>query len=367
MARPRTSKHWDHPTYRWAYVREYRGGAATVIRGGDPIQTGLKFVPAAKAEAIKILCQRVDEYRLREEGIIAKATALPEGVMTVGALFEDFLTCAVKMSDKRQKRIASEMGHTPLNELASNTKAITSYVLKSVAETGNDTNTQRFTLKAIRQVFRFGVERGHIRVNPIPLDVIPDEEVEDPTPYTLAQIRRIETLYDGGRLEAYLRFLIASRCRPIEACRVYPNDVYTDHCVVYSFKGRKKTKIRRVIPFALCPGAKEAIDMMRPPKGEKWVGPVFQWKNYQNVADKVRELLGDENLGLYGIRSWGINAWKRAGWPEDVRHAIAGHSKEIAEKHYESKWSASELVTKVAGNMPETSSTKRHKNARKAA
>ncbi len=375
MARPRTSKHWDHPKYKRCYVREFRGGAATVVFSSYPMQTGLKFVPAAKEEAMAILNRRIEEHRLKEAGVLSKAIAIPKGVMTVGALFDDFLMCSVKISDKRRKRIAKEMGHTPLNELATNTLAITEYILASLDSMGNGVNTQRNSLKAIRQVFAFGVERGHITVNPIPTRIIPDEEKEnEPDPYTDTQIKRIHRLYDGGRTEAYLRFLEDSACRAGEATSLEWAEVYPTYCRVYSLKGSGK-KIWRIIPFSVCPDAKLAIDMMRPDPdpmtGEvKLEGKVFGMNNYTGVAEKVRDILGNENRGLKAIRSWRINVWKREKIPVWVRTAIAGHSEKIAEKYYETKWTADELTKEVqsaARNLQEKNGTKQHKKTPHAA
>lgn len=72
--------------------------------------------------------------------------------------------------------------------------------------------------------------------------------------------------------------------------------------------------------------------------------------NYAKASEAVNERLGGKGRGLYDIRKYAINKWKRAGIPEVVRHAIAGHDEDIADVHYETDYSASELVSMVLGS-----------------
>lgn len=346
MPANRPSEIWEHPTYKYAYVREHRGSACTVIHGSYPKSTGYKFVRSARVNVMKILEQRLQEH-------LGFGTQFESpGSRTCGSLFEQFVIVKYpKLERLRRLEYKRYFKFVPASLPVTDTEKIRTALMKRVSESTYSVNTLNRLYTRIRTVFRFGIEQGWLTVNPVHKDMIPTAVTADPTPYADEQIdAALEKL--TGRSKAFVSFLNATGCRPIEATRLTWEDVHADHCIVWSSKGATTAIRRRVVPYSLCTGTLEAITMA---KGAPWSSAerVFGTKTYVKAAEQFNAALGEGVArGLYDIRKAVINRWKRLGWPEEVRHAIAGHEKDVAERHYESPYSAVELARIVQASRP---------------
>lgn len=339
MPNRRTKDRWEHPTYRYAYVRGHRGMACTVIHGSYPLSTGFVWKPASKPMAMRILDERLRVY--------LGLTRAHEAAMTCSELWSEFMNVrGSALKPERRALMERYFAWVPPNASVEDHRSILAAVRQRAASKVYKQNTLRMALMTIRIVFAWGIERGYLKVNPIPLDVVPAEVVTTPRTYTREQVESvIEAMHSRGHhnQSLYMRFLLATAARPVEALRMTWSDVYDDHCILRSAKGSKRASMRaRVIPFALIPDAKVCIDAMRAlaPQSER----VFAMKSYRSVMRRFERLFGDGYLGLYPIRKLAINEWIRLRWPEEVRTAIAGHGREIADAHYAVPFTAAELA-----------------------
>lgn len=338
MPQKRTADLWPHPTYRYAYVREYRGMACTVIHGGSPLSTGYQWKPASRTAAMKVLEDRLRVYQLGGLPLPVQKSAY-----TCGDLWLEFLRVRFpKLSTNKQAEYTRYFGRVPQGVLCTSTQMIREAVRKSIEESDYAQNSRNKVYMRIRTVFKFGIDEGMLTVNPIHRDMIPAYVHAIPNPYTEDEIKRIRTLSDNSKYKPFLLFLVGSGCRPIEALRLEWSHVLKDHCVVYSYKNGRRSARYRTIPFALCPEVIEALTMARKRATE---GSVFGMQNYTKASEALNELLDGNGRGLYDIRKYTINRWKRQGMPEVVRHALAGHDEDIADVHYETDYTASELVS----------------------
>jgi integrase len=358
MPQKRTDERWEHRDYAWAYVRNYRGKACTVIKGGAPKVTGVPWpthpskVTAAKKAALIILDKRVNEYLFPP-----KPAATDPDQMMCADLWRDFVrTRWDKLSDNNQRSYSIAFRLAPPGTPVSSTAAISSQIRENVANATLAQNTIRTRLTRVRSVFAYGIERGYLRVNPVHPDMIPDFEYKSAEPYTEKTMQKVlKTMKDSnmaeGRYYAYLLFLSGCGARQIEGVRLTWQTVFKDRAVVTSFKNKRAGR-HRIIPFDLCPIAKQAIEFARAHR-KQWgttrpTDPVFGLKTEENVYANVRLITGK---GLKHIRKYVVNKWKREGWPDKVRDAIVGHEREISEAHYETEYSASELVSMMLGSQ----------------
>lgn len=289
---------------------------------------------------MRILQQRLDAYRGGHVGPSVSAPAL-----TCTQLWEEFVSVRFgKMSASQRQTYALYFALVPPNASLTDARGIGKAVLAALAKKDYAHNTKWKALSSIRSVFAFGMERGLVSVNPIHPDMIPGQIARTPVPYTHDEITAgLEAMRERyPRWYPYLLFLVGSACRPVEAMRLEWSHVHSDHVVVHGFKGKAKTARYRVIPYELCPQVAEAVELCRgvhAPRvfgGVQYTTPKQQWNECVPVP-----------RGLYAIRKATINRWRALGWPEKVRHAIAGHDRAMAEAHYEAPYSASELASIV--------------------
>lgn len=346
MPRNRTTDRWEHPTYRYAFVREYRGMACTVIHGGPPISTGYPWKRSNRDAALKVLDERLLAFKIGQKSVDIR----DQSTVTCKQLWEEFRTVRQsKVTTSRWYMLQRAFGFVPPNALVKDTVIIRNHVRKAVAKKEYGINTEAGIYKAIRSVFAFAIEHGWCTVNPIHKDMVPTAVDRDPEPYTAAEI---SSGIEGSRerYKPFLRFLVATGCRPIEAVRLTWADVKDDGVYVRSKKGGSQVWRTRVLPYALCDGLAEVVAALdRGPDSTK----VFGMNSYVKAATSFAEALGDANRGLYPIRQFTINKWKRLGYPDHVRHVLAGHEKTIAEKSYETPYTSSELVRLALDSMPE--------------
>lgn len=328
--------------------------ACTVIHGSFPASTGLRWCAASKSKAMAILEQRLNEH-LHGQPTVRTTTR------TCADLFEQFVIVRYPKLDRyRQAEYSRYFSLVPARLAVTATEQIRKELLARTAELDYAQNTMNRLFTRIRTVFRFGIEQGWLQVNPVHKDMIPAALTAEPTPYKESEIEgAIAKL--SGRSEAFVMFLYATGCRPVEATRLQWADVHEDHCILWSLKGATSVRRRRVIPFELCPDAKLAIELAR---GQKWSSSehVFGTATYVKTNQQFNEAVGREiGRGLYDIRKAAISRWMRLGWPEEVRHAIAGHDKSIAERHYESPYSAEELASIVQASKEQSGTKRRRK------
>ena len=354
MPSKRHDKRWEHSTYKWAYVREHRGMACTVIHGSFPTSTGLRWCAASKSKAMAILEQRLNEH-LHGQPTARAATR------TCADLFEQFVIVRYPKLDRYKRAEYSRyFSFVPADLPVTSTEEIRKQLLARTAVLDYAQNTMNSLFRRIRTVFRFGIEQGWLQVNPVHKDMIPPAQVSTPQPYKESEIEGALDVMTG-RSQAFVMFLYATGCRPIEATRLLWEDIYEDHCILWSNKGGSSTRRRRVIPFALCPDALRAIELAR---GQKWSSSthVFGTATYVKANSDFNHAVGHGvGRGLYDIRKAAISKWMRLGWPEEVRHAIAGHEKSIAERHYESPYSADELASIVQASRDGNGSNRKRK------
>lgn len=337
MPARRTSKRWEHPHLRYAYVREYRGLACTVVRGGPPISTGLKWHPSAKAEALRILEAR---YYGR--------TVLPEPEQTGGAYCADaFNRFKKERFPQLSRSICLQITRAftrlvpadlPLNDHL----AIRDAILERIKREPWAPNTRRSIMKRLREVFAFAIAEGMMAQNPIRADLIPKEELSTPEGYSDAEFESMRA-HLTGRHRAFIEILHYGGLRPVEVLRITEADIHADHLVVHGKQTRRAHLNDRIIPFKLCPGLEEAL------RAAVETG-VLELRSYLHVQDALRaacETAGIEYRGLYPFRYGAVSRWTRQGWDERVMEAVAGHSREVSRKHYRAPWSASELVEMV--------------------
>lgn len=340
MPAKRHTERWEHPTYRYAYAREFRGMACTVIHGSFPQSTGYPWKRSVRDAVMKVLDKRLAEY-------LAKGTAKPitdDTTVTCRQLYDEYRRVhEPRVTRGRWYVIQRSFGFVPPNANVRDTMRIRSAVIKAVESRYDQASTKANALKAIRAVFAFGIEHGWCAVNPILKEMMPIVEYAEPEPYTASEISKG---IDGSpeRFKPFLRFLAATGCRPIEAVRLTWADVQDDGVYLHSSKGKGKRDRARIVPYAVVPEVVEALSSL---KRGKPTDSVFGMRNYQVAAREFANALGEANRGLYAIRQYVINRWKRLGIPENVRNVMAGHSGTIAEKHYETPYSADELASIV--------------------
>lgn len=343
MPNHRAEKRWDHPTYRYAYVREHRGMACTVIHGSYPLSTGLYWKSSSKARAMSIL-----EERLRVFLMGLPAPSVRRG-STCEEIFDAYLTARrERMSKNAVWEYTRYMtAFCPVGVDARNTHALRAEIMRRVKESTYAPNSKRQGLKRLRAVFEFGVSEGMITVNPVHRDMLPPEAPVQITPYTDAEI---DALINGldGRPRLFVEFLASSGCRAVEAVRLQWPDVKSDHVVIDGKRNKRDAPKKRIVPFALCP---ELPDVLQRTRNSPLAGTVsvFGLNNYQSVARAMSRVL-DDARGFHDIRKWRINKWVRAGWPERVIEAVAGHDSDISKKHYRTPYTAAELARFVQGS-----------------
>ena len=340
MPNHRTKERWEHATYKYAYVREHRGMACTVIHGSYPLSTGLFWKPSSRARAMAILEERLTMYL---HGIEKPRTNAPH---TCEDVFRAFLLARQARMTKsavwEYTRFMREF--CPPRTLAASTAKIRDEVLKRVQASDYAHNTKRQGLKRLRAVFEFGIEQGMLSVNPVHRDMIPAEKVAAVQPYSDADIETALTSMQG-RSRAFVAFIAATGCRAVEAVRLTWSAVKDDHVIIDGKRSRSDTPALRIIPFALCPEVPEILQEAR--TAEWTTDRVFGLNNYTNMAERLRQALGDQGRGFHDIRKWRINTWVRKGWPEHVIEAIAGHDTAISKKHYRTPFTAAELARLV--------------------
>jgi integrase len=315
--------------------------ACTVIHGSAPLSTGLLWRPASKTAAMRILDERLQAH-LRQS---TAAAPTPAKAPTCGDLWLEFVRVRwPRLSRNKQAEYQRYFDLVPPALLCTDTAGIRTAVRKAVDASTYAPNTKNKVYVRIRTVFKFGIDEGYLTVNPIHRDMIPAFEHAIPTPYTHDEVMTVHKLSDASKYKPFLLFLIGSGCRPVEGLRLEWEHVYDDHCVVYSYKNGRRSARFRVIPFELCPLVREALALAKA-QGSAPPGRVFRMQNYIKASQTFNELVGPSGRGLYDIRKYAINKWKREGWPEVVRHAVAGHDEEIAEVHYETDYTAAELVS----------------------
>lgn len=350
MPRARTSKRWEHPTHRYAYVREYRGMACTVIRGGPPLSTGYIWKPSSRVPAMRILDQRLAVFEGRiAEGPIGEA-------MTCGELFEQFAAVRFPRITKGQQyqfmRAAARFLHD--GHRLDQTIKIRAYIVKRVAEFDGATSTLHGYLKRLRTLFAFAVDEGWMKANPVHRDMLPRVEAPDPHPYTDAEIDAITNALTG-RAQLYVRLLALTGCRAGEITKLTWADVREDHIVIDGKRTRKDVPNKRIIPYELAPGLRELLSEVR---ALGHAPEVLGLKFYYHMQTYVRQAcarLGIEYRGLHAIRAWRVNQWAKVDrWPEEVLTAIAGHDTTISKKHYRTPLTAAELVRFTLDSGPNT-------------
>lgn len=355
MPRARTSKRWEHPTFRYAYVREYRGMACTVIRGSAPLSTGHVWKPSSRVPAMRILEQRLAVY----EGRVTEA---PGGEsMTVAQLFEQFATIRFPRVTQSQRyqfiRAAQRFLHD--GHRLDQTIKIRAYIAKRVAEFDGATSTLHGYLKRLRTMFAFAVDEGWMKANPVHRDMLPRVEAPDPHPYTDAEIDAITNAL-SGRAQLYVRLLALTGCRAGELTKLTWADVRADHIVIDGKRTRKDVPNKRIIPYELAPGLRELLSEARALGYEP---AVLGLKTYYQMQAHVRDACastGVEYRGLHAIRAWRVNRWAKVDrWPEEVLTAIAGHDTTISKKHYRTALTAGELVRFTLDSLSKTGQKRR--------
>lgn len=343
MPNKRSSDRWDHPTYRYAYVRDYRGMACTVIHGSPPISTGLVWKPASKREALRVLEQRLQIY-------LHGMPKVQTDSMKCSTLYEQFVEVRFgKMTKWMQYEYHRYFkAFVPPSVLVDDTVRLRREISRRVQASEYSQNTKRNALKRIRAIFTFGIEQGWLKVNPVHSDMVPDEQVHEPEPYTTEDLQTaVERL--SGRNRAFVEFLMASGARAGEAARLTWDAVNDDHVIIDGKRVRSGRQRLRILPYRLCPEIPDVLDQAR---GASWSGPelVFGITNYQPIARALSEALSGQGRGFHDIRKWRINQWVRLGWPEKVIESLAGHDVRISKKHYRTPYSAEELVSFALGS-----------------
>jgi integrase len=321
--------------------------ACTVIHGSAPISTGLVWKPAAKRDAMRILDQRLQVYLHGAPKVDSQ-----DNSMRCLVLYEQFVEVRFpKMTKWMQYEYHRYFkAFVPPSVLVDDTVRLRREISKRIQESEYSQNTKRNALKRIRAIFLFGIEQGWLRVNPVHSDMVPDELVHEPEPYTTEDLR---TAVDhlSGRNRAFVEFLMASGARAGEAARLTWDAVQDDHVVIDGKRVRSGRQRLRILPYRLCPEIPDVLDQAR---GASWSGPelVFGITNYQPIARALSDALSGQGRGFHDIRKWRINQWVRLGWPEKVIESLAGHDVRISKKHYRTPYSASELVRFVLDSQP---------------
>lgn len=337
MPNHRAASRWEHPTYRYAYVREYRGMACTVIHGSPPISTGYEWKPGSRTAALRILNERLEAYL--HGGIAEQRT------MTCAKLFEEFASVRFpRIAGTTQNDYARYMSALVPSGLAvTDTIRIRAAIARALEVSHYSQNSKRTAVNRVRSVFKFGIEQGWLTVNPVHPDMVPDEVVSEPEPYTDEDLAVAIDLLEG-RNRAFVAFLMATGCRAGEACNLMWDAVHGDHIVIDGKRARSGRERLRAIPYVLCPDTPAVIDSAR---GADWSSPerVFGVSSYRAIGRAFNSALPGGGRGFHDIRKWRINAWVRMGWPESLIEAVAGHGLAVSKKHYRTRFTAADLVS----------------------
>lgn len=340
MARRRHDKRWDHPVYRYAFVREHRGMACTVIHGSDPVSTGYRWTPASKAHAMRVLEERLRQH---QQG----PTMVPTKAGTCHSLLVMYAQARFAALTSRRARYVVKCFNAlvPPNLVLTDHHAIRDAIAVRLAALEYAQNTKRTMMKAVRSVFQFGVAEGLLRANPVHTSMVPPEPVVTPDPYTDEDVFMIIGNVPSGRPRLFVRFLAATGCRAGEAITLRWDMVHGDHVVIDGKRSRRDVPAMRILPYPLMPDLKPVLEDAR---GLKHPDTVFGLASYYQMQQHVRDACsrtGTEYRGLHAIRAWRIDRWAKVDrYPEEVITALAGHTEQVSRKHYRTPHTAAELV-----------------------
>jgi integrase len=306
--------------------------ACTVIHGGSPLSTGLPFTPTNRADALKIL-----DDRLRE--------GMPTGIVcnTVSDLFRCFQDMNPSITRRRFEYLRRYFRILFASQNPSLTNPLETKLLvaKLLANKEYSPNYKRQLLKGVRQVFAWGVDEGLTQGNPISKSLIPAEQVEDPLVPTYSDVMMIlSNAYRHHR--GYYQLLALSAMRPFEALALKWSDIADGTITVHGKRKQERTPRKRIVVIDLIPGLAECLATI-PRDGER----LFPQTTSTPAADGLRHLCKTLNLPTYSLkhfRKYALEWWtKDLRFHRDVITAMAGNDDSVRKKYYVSDYSADEL------------------------
>jgi len=341
MPQARPTQRWEHATYRYAYVREYRGMACTVIHGSHPISTGYIWKPSSRAMAMRVLQERLDTYL----GIrIAPAREAPR--LTCGVLIDRWAEVrSMRMGTAYiEERAGIARRIVPVDTDATDAHGIRAHVLALPYVAGLNPNTRAQYLGIVRSVFDWGISEGLCTINPVTKDMAARPPAKGAMPHTAAEIEAIIAAI-APEHRRYYRLLATSGMREIEAVQLRWEDVYDTHVVVRGKRSNGR-EMWRDIPYALMPGLREVLT---PRESKGRVFP-FSYSSYLRLYHNAVTATGVRRLKLHAFRQYVATELSKRGLPEQVQTAIMGHTTAVGKAHYREQLGWSDLVRMGGGD-----------------
>lgn len=338
MPTRRTPNRWDHPTYRYAYVREFRGMACTVIHGSSPISTGYAWKPSSRPHAMRVLQERLDAYH----GIRVNAHRATAYV-TCGDLIDRWADVrAMRMGREYiDKRADIVRRMAPLKMDITDAHGVRTAIMSSPYVAKLNPNTRAQYMGIARSVFDWGISEGLCTINPVTKDMAARPPAKGATPHTKEEIDAIIAAV-APEHRRYYRLLATSGMREMEAVNLRWEDVYDTHVVVRG-KRSKGREMWRDIPYALMPGLADVLM-----EGRQTKGRVFnrEYPTYLRLYhDAVTDCAGKvRRLKLHAFRQYVATELSKRGLPEQVQTAIMGHTTAVGKAHYREQLGWDDLV-----------------------
>lgn len=346
-----TRKHWNHPTYRYAYCIERYGNVYTVIDNCNPKAIkGLKFVNDNKRQALEILNQRLIDSKSNIP-VVNRTTTLFDAV-------KEFIELYAKNVSKFTINNYLSTFETYLTEdhPLSDIKIIKNMILESIRVTKHSNNTVRKSMYKLSKLFDFCIENEYITSNPITNSLIPKEVLKElayPTPDELDIILKAAEKR-SHQYALFIKFVSLTGCRVGEALKINWNKStnlsYIDDTKIY-IDGKRKSIYKlniREIPIDIIPDLRNVIEELRQFELHN-NGRLFRWFNQQNVQrwfkDIREELSLNENYSLHSLRKYAANYLERTvGIPPHICNYILGHNQNSRSKYYAHNPSGEDLI-----------------------
>jgi integrase len=136
------------------------------------------------------------------------------------------------------------------------------------------------SLTVLRSIWRWGIERGYVQVNPWLTQSVAVEPRQDARPFSLEEVRAIVAGFEGDYYQNFVRFLLGAGCRVGEAIALEWSAVNDDCSEIWfgrswDAKGKrvKPTKTNEVRTVPMSPGIQTLLQERRQTAESRLVFP----------------------------------------------------------------------------------------------
>jgi integrase len=151
------------------------------------------------------------------------------------------------------------------------------------------------SLTVLRSIWRWGIERGYVQVNPWLNQSVAVEPRQDARPFSLEEIRAIVAGFEGDYYQDFVRFLLGAGCRIGEAIALEWSAISADCSEVWfgkawDAKGKrvKPTKTNKVRTVPMSPGIQTFLKARQQAAESRLVfpSPTGEYIDRQNFVNR---------------------------------------------------------------------------------